>query len=375
METSRILFVDDDPSILRSIERGFRGVLRDHQAWQPYFVTSGGEAMELLDGEAFDVIVSDIDMPFVDGVAVLKYAHATHPEMLRIGLSGECSEELALKAASVAHQSLIKPVAFPELENTLRRAFRIRALIADPQLRSQLGALRELPALPQTYARLTTVLDDPHAGMADVARVVETDVASTAKILQLVNSAFFGVGHPVRTILQAVQLLGIDLVKNLVLATGAFTGTSTSRRPQLGRIYEALQLHSIQVAHVAASIADPAARKDSMTAGLLHDIGWLVRLQCTPASAPLPIDRHFATASSEPPDNALHAALGAYLLGLWGLPLDVIDAVATHHTILEDHRETPIARNVRRAEMGLRAALAERATSLRERAIAIAATL
>jgi HD-like signal output (HDOD) protein len=177
--------------------------------------------------------------------------------------------------------------------------------------------------------------------------------------------------------LQAVQLLGVDLVRSLVLATGAF---AMQQRPELARICEELQLHSVQIAHVASSIADPASRRDTMTAGLLHDIGWLVYLHCAPRSSPCPIDRRFASATSEPEDDGLHASLGAYLLALWGLPLDVIEAVATHHSPVAiaghgDASVSAIANNVRRAELGLRRALAEKAPSLRERAIALATTL
>ena len=368
METSgRILFVDDDPRVLE----GLRNLLRRHaRTWDLSFAVGGGAALEMLDRQMFDVVVSDMTMPYVDGVAVLKYTHATHPETVRIGLSSESGEDLALRAATVAHQSLTKPLTPDELERTLHRALKLRALIADPIMRAAIGGLSELPALPQTYSRLMAVLDDPRSGMLDVARIVEGDVAATAQILHLVNSAFFGFGHPVKTILQAVQLLGVDLVKGLVLSTSFVSGSMT---PEMSRACEELQTHSVQVAHVASSIAKPAWRRDALTAGLLHDIGWLVQIHCGPRTVLKTMGRRFSTLAAEPEDGGLHAALGAYLLGLWGLSLDVIDAVAMHHHPVTEANTSPIAMVLRRAELGLRRALAEKTPFLRERAIALAA--
>lgn len=360
----RILFVDDERAALDSLRRVLR---KAHQRWDMTFALGGAEALDKIEREAFDIVVSDIEMPWVDGVAVLKHTLAVHPETLRIALSGNAGEELALRAGPHAHQSLTKPCDPVALEKTLTRAFEIRSLVSDPDMRATIGGLRELPPLPRTYSRLMTVLEDPRSNMIDVSRVIEGDIAATAKILHLVNSAFFAFGRPVKTILQAVQVLGVDLVASLVLSAGVYTPVS----PEATHACEELQVHSIQTAHVAASIAAPALRRDSFTAGILHDIGWLVQLNCGGAStAARSMGRRFATASSEPEDT-VHASLGAYLLGLWGLPLDVIDAVGTHH-----HPDVPgdsgVASNVRRAERALRQAHGEKAPLLRERAIALA---
>jgi HD-like signal output (HDOD) protein len=369
METSgRILFVDDDPRILE----GLRDLLRkQRKKWDMHFALGGEEAVSRLDREAFDVVVSDIKMPRVDGVAVLKHTRAKHPETVRIALSGETGQALALSAVSEAHQSLAKPCRLGELESTIGRALHLRAQVSDPALRAKLGELDELPGLPRTYTKLVSVLEDENSGMADVSRVVEEDIAVTAKILQLVNSAFFGVGRPVKTIHQAVQFLGVDLVKSLLLSSGAF---SKKLPPDQAKACEQVQNHSAQTAHIASTIAEPASRRDSFTAGLLHDIGWLVQINCGPPTIAKSLASGFEV-GSEPNDEALHAAIGAYLLGLWGLPLDVIHAVGTHHAPLDDGEPSPIAMNVRRAERALQTAQAERAPDLHARAIAIAQTL
>ena len=362
----RILFVDDDRSSLDGLEAILR---RGGHRWDTSFAIGGAQALEALERESFDVVVSAVEMPYVDGIAVLKHTLATNPEAIRIALSTDTAEDLALRAGLHAHQSLPKPCEPKELLATLRRAFEIRAIVSDPEMRAMLGSLRDLPAIPRTYQRLMSVLEDPRSSMVDLSRIVEGDVAATAKILHLVNSAFFGFGRPVRTILQAVQLLGVDLVASLVLSAGIYT----PRSPDVARACEEVQIHSVQTAHIASSIASPALRRDTFTAGVLHDIGWLVQLNCgAPSAVARSIGRRFATADSEP-EEPLHASLGAYLLGLWGLPLDIIDAVATHHHPADaDARCTPLASNIRRAERALRQAHAEKSPSVRERAIALA---
>jgi CheY-like chemotaxis protein len=194
----RILFVDDERSVLNGLQAILR---RTGQRWDAAFAIGGAEALETLEREAFDVVVTDLEMPYVDGVAVLKHTLATNPEAIRIVLSNGSSEDQALRAGLHAHQSLAKPCEPKELETTLRRAFEIRATVTDPEMRAMLGGLRDLPAIPRTYQRLVSVLEDPRSSMADVSRIIEGDIAATAKILHLVNSAFFGFGRPVRTMI------------------------------------------------------------------------------------------------------------------------------------------------------------------------------
>ena len=323
----RILFVDDEANVLD----GLRALLRKHRnAWDMQFANGGERAMALLGEQDFDVVVTDLRMPKVDGVTLLKHLRANHPQTVRIVLSGDPERQSALAAVPYAHQSLAKPCRLGELEAVLVRASVLGDLVADPEVRRAIGSIGELPPLPSTYARLVRVLDDENSSTADVAAVISSDIGVTAKILQLANSAFFGAGRSVSTVLQAIPLLGREALKCLTLSTGLFDPKNV---PAATRAFaHDLHEHSSLVSILASELVGERDRRDAFSAGMLHDVGRLV-----------------LSANTSDDDMATrHAKVGGYLLALWGLPPSVIDAVGHHHD--EAARTSPIVDAVLTAE-------------------------
>lgn len=181
--------------------------------------------------------------------------------------------------------------------------------------------------MPGTYSRLVRVLEDERAGLPELAVVVESDVALAAKILQLANSALFGVRQPVSSLSQAISLLGIELLRTIALSEGAFGRSEVPAA--IRRSVAALHEHSLLVARTAAELtADTVMRRDVFAAGMLHDVGRLIM-----ALEPGPPDSSSLVIRRPAPRAApAHALVGAYLLGLWGVPGLIIEAVAQHHT-------------------------------------------
>jgi len=330
----RILFVDDEVNVLD----GLRVLLRKHRrVWDMEFANGGDQALALLSAQGYDVVVTDLRMPRVDGLTLLKHLRDHHPYTMRIVLSGAPEKSSALAVIPYAHQSLSKPCRLGELEAVLERAFLLGELVADPDVRSVVGRVGELPPLPRTYSQLVKVLDDENSGTADVAAVISSDIAVTAKILQLANSAFFGGGRPVSTVMQAIGMLGIEALKSLTLSTALFNGQGLS--PRVRQFAETLHEHSALVASTASDLAPQNDKRDAFAAGMLHDVGRLVLASSMPeemadqsrASLRVPsmVPKPSGQATALVP--ARHAKVGAYLLGLWGLPPTVIDAVARHH--------------------------------------------
>ncbi len=331
-EAKRVLLVDDEASVLA----GLRNLFRRHRSkWTTVAALGGEEAMRELENGPFDVIISDMRMPRVDGAAVLRYAQAAHPETVRIVLSGYTELEAALRAVPVAHQFLTKPCNPETLANVVERACGLQTLIQDRDLRQLVGKIEKLPSLPRTYARLTQLLADENSGVAEVAQVIEQDMAMCAKLLQLVNSAFFGLGKRVTRIEQAVVFLGLSMVKNLVLTVEVFDGASRAKVP--GFSYAGLEQHARLTAMIASGIMEGNKRlaEDAFVAGILHDIGKLVLAaelpelfqQVVAESTARKISFHAAERALGP---VTHAELGAYLLGLWGLPYPILEATAHH---------------------------------------------
>ena len=305
-----ILFVDDDKNVLS----GLRDLLRSHRReWEMTFVDSGEEALALLNERPFDVVVSDMRMPRMDGATLLQKTKDAHPRTVRIILSGQTDLEVAMKTVSIAHQFLAKPCEASQLEQVIRRACDLSQILNDDALQSVVGGIAKLPSAPRTYVELNALLSSGNASLQDVARVVEKDVAMCAKLLQLVNSAFFGLPRRITSAFEAASYLGTLMIRNLAVSMGAFS-TFERSDPEITAALEKLRHHSILAAHLARLMfKDKRRAEDAFMAGMLHEIGRLILLV-------------YPGAAGGPPIRP--ALLGAYLLGLWGIPYPVVEAVA-----------------------------------------------
>jgi HD-like signal output (HDOD) protein/CheY-like chemotaxis protein len=329
----RVLFVDDERESLEAL----KGMLqRQELPWEAAFATSGKSALDLLAEKPFDVIISDIRMPEMDGAALLKIACERFPGVVRIVVCSQEEMNGSLRAVPVAHQFLLKPCEPHTLRVAVERATSLSDVLGNKMLANIVGSVKDLPVLPRTFMALREKLADPNASVKEVVKLVEQDISISAKILQLVNSAFFGLPREISTLNTAVSYLGIDMLQNLVLSAEVFRVFENSANLP-GFSFEELHQHSQLTAKIASHIPVPAAvHSAAVVAGLLHDVGKLVLATRSP--------KHFAralegAAEEKRPLFAVeqelmgvsHAEVGAYLLGIWGLPCPVVEAVAHHH--------------------------------------------
>jgi DNA-binding NarL/FixJ family response regulator len=189
MSQARILFVDDEQSVLE----GLRDLLRkERRRWDMVFVTGGEQALEELRRAPFDVVVSDMRMPEMDGAELLTRVREDYPRAARLVLSGQADRESVLRAMPVTQQFLAKPCDQAVLRATLARTCDLQSVLASDAIRAVVGSLERLPSVPRTYFELTEVAARSDTDAADIAAVVQRDTAMTAKVLQLANSAYFG---------------------------------------------------------------------------------------------------------------------------------------------------------------------------------------
>ncbi len=328
----RILFVDDDQSILDGLRCSLR---RQRKNWEMVFAPGGESGLEALESDAFDVLVTDMRMPKVDGVELLKRAQQLQPEMVRIVLSGFAEEKAILRTITVAHQFLNKPCDVSTLENVIERACNIQSILSNPEIRTRVGSIDALPALPQNYNALNKVLANDYATMAHIARIIEQDIGMSAKILQIVNSAFFGLARPLASIQDAIRYLGINVVQTLVLSIEVFQ-TFEDVDPAEVIDVSSLHDHSLLTARIAKQLcANPDEGKDAFAAAILHDVGQLILATWLPELITQSVV--VARQRGEPLEDVetelhgfSHGEVGAYLLGRWGLPYPIIEAVAYH---------------------------------------------
>lgn len=330
---SRVLFVDDEPLVVRSLRRTLATRKLD---WEPCFAEGGAEALALADEGGIDVIVSDMHMPGMDGASLLRRIQERHPEVVRIILSGQTDPKLVFRAVPVAHQFLTKPFDTALLVATIERALDLRRIIVNPALRAIIGADNRLPAAPKVYTALTRILAREDASLPQIVELIERDPGLSARVAQLGSSSFFRVPRAVSGLSGIVSYLGVDIIKTLVL-TVEIVGVFGSKTAVPGFSIEAFQAHSMTVAHIARRMLDRGDRaEEAFLAGVLHDVGRLVLASRCPAllSKSIAASREGGTslhAAEKAVLGVTHAEVGAYLLGTWGLPLEIVDAVLSHH--------------------------------------------
>lgn len=119
----RILFVDDEPRLLSGLRRMLHAM---RGQWRMEFAGSGVEALTRLVEQPFDIVVTDMRMPIMDGSELLRLIRERFPSIIRMVLSGQCDREAVLKTVGPAHQFLTKPCNSEMLKESLNRASRLR---------------------------------------------------------------------------------------------------------------------------------------------------------------------------------------------------------------------------------------------------------
>ena len=329
----RILFVDDEPNVLDGLKRMLRP---QRDVWHMTFAGDGPAALDLLAAEQYDVIVSDMRMPGMDGATLLGMVCEKHPSVVRIILSGYTELGASVRAVPVAHRFLFKPCDLPELRQALDRDMGIADRFNCPPVAELVGSLRALPTAPSAYEALRDTVSADQSSIDGLAEIIARDVGISARILQLANSAFFGQRPKVADIKTAVAYLGPDILRHLLLTVEIFRRFEPAT-PIPGFGIDSFQRHCHLTSAIAERLPVPGVPAHTLRmAGLLHDVGKLVladrnsdrfgRAQAISQSEGRP-----AVVVEAELFGLSHAEIGAYLLSLWGLPDAVVEAVANHH--------------------------------------------
>lgn len=325
----KFLFVDDEVRVLEGLERSMFMVADDD--WELEFVTDGAVAIERLATGTFDAVVTDMRMPGVDGAEVLRSAQRLAPETARLVLSGQMESASAVEALERAHQILSKPCTAQTLCDALRSLTRYRPLLERGVFRRGVVAVDRLPAAPQIYRDVKHELDGGDPSIARLAAIAGRDTGLTARLMHVANSALFGNGRRLNTAVEAISRLGLDVFAALAAAAVFERNAVAATLLDLG----ALQARALATAEHAAQLwrPDPGL---AFLAGILSDVGVLVVATTLPAEHDAAVAHARTTGQPQRLCEELlwgvtHAEIGAYLLGLWGMPAAVVDAVVHHH--------------------------------------------
>ncbi len=325
----RVLLVEEDQLVARSLERliSFAGPA----GIELFTATNRAQALTLLHKDRFEIVVSD--MRNGTGAEVMRVTRERSPEALRLALSGHAEANEVVPLLSSTHQHLAKPLRYAELERMFGRLAWLQTLLPSGRARRLLHDVDQLPPLPSTYAKLSQALASDQASANDIAGIIEQDTVLATKVLQLVSSSYFASSGCIGDIGRAVVLIGARTIKALALAVEVL------ELPALApRLRQRWQRHSLLVANIAGQLtSSPRDAEHAFAAGLLHNVGELVLSMNVPEHLEAMLARAALTGRQayeierENEETVGHPLLGAYLLGLWGLPRVLVEAVLHHH--------------------------------------------
>jgi HD-like signal output (HDOD) protein len=332
----RLLFIDDDENVLNGLQRMLRPMRRE---WDMHFVTSGIEALHLLARTSYDVVVSDMRMPGMDGPKLLKEVQGRYPHIVRIVLSGQSDRLMIDEARGATHQYLGKPCRSDTLKARISRVCDLQGLLANEQLRCLVAGLSTVPTLPRLQHQLVHELEAGSPSMRTISAIISKDLGMTAKVLQIANATFSDRSDGLATADRAASMLGLETIVSIIRATERDPPVSVGANASFDA--ERLWEGSLETCHLAQAIARAEQAPEAMvdqaaTAGLLHDLGTLIL--ATHASEGYAAAVRLAREEAMPIWMAeqqlfgsTHGEVGAYLLGLWGIAEPIVDAVAYHH--------------------------------------------
>jgi HD-like signal output (HDOD) protein/CheY-like chemotaxis protein len=332
----QILFVDDEPMILEGLQRTLANMRHE---WEMRFAASGEEALQMLEECPADAVVTDMRMPRMNGAQLLQEVMRRNPKTIRLILSGFSDAEVIMRCVGGTHQFISKPCDGDTLRRVVRRALDMDAWVNNEDLKALVSRLPSLPSLPSLYFEILRELESPSGSLDRMGEIIGRDAAMTAKILHLVNSAFFGLQRELSDPTEAVMQLGLETIRSLVLGIHVFSEMKTTGKAAM--LSQELWNHCLATAIRAKSIAkterlDRELVETSFTAGLLHDVGRLVLLANLPGECleawRRAEEEHLPLVETERSVfGADHGAVGGYLLGLWGLPARLVEACVYHH--------------------------------------------
>ena len=338
LNKKNILFVDDNEHVISGIQRQLRP-FRDQ--WNLFFATSGSKALELMQQQPVDLIVSDMLMPEMRGDELLKKVSTLYPGTVRMILSGYADEETLKSGLEVAHQYLSKPCTPDTLREAISQIFKIQNCVSNPRIIDGIGNPNNLPSLPKIYQELTRAIADEETSVEDLAKIFAQDMVLSAKLLQLVNSPYFGLNRTVSNLPEAIKLIGIRKLNNLVLSVH-IKNAFPVKNPEMEKYMQYIWQDAGRTAELAKQIALSENQQEdrpdqAYLGGLLHNMGLLIFL--SRGGDQLQNMMQQVKDTDKPMEELEMTYFGftrseaaAYLLSLWKIPPRIIESILLQNT-------------------------------------------
>lgn len=334
--STRLLFVDDEEMVLQGLKRQFR---KYKKSWDMRFANSGQEALKMLEESPADVVVTDMRMPQMDGSELLTQVRDLYPETIRFVLSGQTDQGTLMTGLGSIHQFIQKPCEEGVLVSSIERARKLSGEITSRKCAAMAGKLTSLPVLTNTLAELRRAIKDGD-DCSELGEIVSRDPGLSCKLLQLVNSAFFGIPRKVESVRMAITLLGLQQLESICTSIALFD--SVSKNDPSNGFVESIWRKCVDIGTCAAKLAEDEDRdadfqSNAQQAGMLSHIGRAMFVR----SMPVKFERalHLSESEGIPLLDAerevfgtTQDALSAYMLGMWAFNDKIIEAVYLQST-------------------------------------------
>jgi putative nucleotidyltransferase with HDIG domain len=339
MYLKRVLFIDSNEAILQAYKEQFQYKGED---WQTFFATDATTSMEILTYSAIDIVIADLRMPMVETEPLFLLIQKGWPKVVRVIVSPTSATSKDIDLISLSHRFITKPSNLEELETIIDSIYYLQRIVLSDETRKVASEIDSIPALPEIFKQLTEEINSSDPSMKRVGEIIARDVGLSADILKMINSPYFGLKNQVSSPEHATKLLGLEVVKGVALSASlmhsfALTGINMDR-------VESVVEHSLVTANITKLILESEKVSSvlvdmAFSAAILHDVGYLMFASSNVISEKYQGAIEISEANYRPLWEVereilgtTHGEVGAYLLGLWGFPDAIVEAVAFHHT-------------------------------------------
>jgi len=321
-----ILIVDDEVQILKALVRLFMDT-----DYEIVIAEGGEEALKILEKQQFNMVISDMKMPYMDGYDLLSKVKELYPKTVRIILSGYSDEKVVFHALqkNIARLYVFKPWKNDELIQIVTQLLETEDILNNSNLLNFINNIENLPTIKANYQHIINLINDD-TDISTISNEIEKDISIAAKILNVANSAFYG--SKTGSVKQAVSYIGLQNTKNLITSISIIDTMSENSAAK--NMIKNIWKHSFLSNKLLAFLYEKHLKKrvpdTYSSAGLLHNIGKIfflkyfykeyLNLLLKARDDKVDITRLEAEAFT-----VTHNEAGGYLLEWWEFPFAIVE--------------------------------------------------
>ncbi len=329
----KVLIVEDQRALLNDFQKIFFST-----GITVFKAETAVQGLKILDEEDIDVVVSHFRMHKRDGLQFLKEVRKEHPSVYRVLTSGFLDETMVFKFVSsgLICAFMVKPWKPDIVQGRITHILKVKIALQEKKLLDLINSIEKLPTLPYLFREMLLAMES-NKSMQEIASVIKKDTSVSAKVIHVVNSAFFG-REDISQVEEAAVYLGESVLKDIVLTAYLIDNTKW-KSGQIKHLKE-IFFHSFMVNKyipvIYKLVYGKTFSKSDPSVGIIHDIGKIIILQYFP-------DR-YESIVSEPGDSDFyhdelalgfegytHSEIGAYFLDWWNFPEVMVEAALFHH--------------------------------------------